>query len=937
MNELTVTFKNAVETSGAAITVTKGSDKVSTASETWSADFKSLVIKTTANMINGTYKVTVKTTTEEASGTAEVTSQKVTEIKILNKVALTTAVKDIPGSSPGLDDATGVLVYYDVVDQYGESMRTSTTIDWSSSCHVKSNDKTRGVLVLDRTDDKAFTYGESVYVTGVHAKTGVSVSATLTVGAKQALNSVEVKGFVKKGTSTVLTSLPAGFKSQAYYLVYSVLDQNDNEMVAADYLNGDAEVTFISDNILVLKEISKTNATTLTLDGVEYCAAFVEPGIDVNKGGEVNITAIANKTGNKKSFNVVVGNKQILKSFTMSQPTSVVADGETVEIPFSALDQEGKEIKNFVTLASQSDFNRLQLNASHGTFRLYEKQDGTAGLSWTDGTDGNWNSNSEDGIDRPISLTAVVVGGDTSNEMVYVSDKAMPVAIKSVDMNSVYIQRAEQKISLSSFTFIDQYGREITKSVYSDDNTTNANKGNIYDNGFFGYVNNSGLSGTEFNSYKFGVKAEFKGEADNLENYTASAGYAAITGPAIKHIGIQDTTNYTTGAAFKITSKSAFTVCADQTLKFSVEKFKTSYENVSPIKNLTFKGVNIDRVSGFEIGDLKTFYVKTNLSDKANGIIGGLDKNNIVSASSLGIQGIGTTPNDTAGATNATSTTNPYLQAVKVTGKYNGITVDIPTDYYTVAGNKLGTALVSAEAVSTGAIGQNVIDAVAVTDSALKASDLYDVNSAQYTRKLAEDTLKVTVYKASGSSIVVTNSNIVNTATKKVSISDATPYAAEICANDEYTITPALTAFAGFGAPSSLLTLADQNAYKKAFGSNAAWVVKDQYGVAMNGATFAYKITEVKENAERYAENNFKVTKNDTNDASVLGAECGDTFVLTISATAGGATVTKNIKITVGADTNANITGSANNYVTVLVNTPSIGLEAQRTAALGSN
>ena len=187
MNELTVTFKNAVETSGAAITVTKGSDKVSTASETWSADFKSLVIKTTANMINGTYKVTVKTTTEEASGTAEVTSQKVTEIKILNKVALTTAEEDIIGNDGKADDATGALVYYDVLDQYGESMRNSTTIEWSTSCKVKKNDKTNGVLTLVRTDNKAFTYGESIYVTGVH-KTGISISETLTVGAKQALD-----------------------------------------------------------------------------------------------------------------------------------------------------------------------------------------------------------------------------------------------------------------------------------------------------------------------------------------------------------------------------------------------------------------------------------------------------------------------------------------------------------------------------------------------------------------------------------------------------------------------------------------------------------------------------------------------------------------------------------------------------------------------------
>ena len=970
VNELTVTFKNPVATSGTSIAVTKGSSKVATSSETWAADGKSLVIKTTANMINGTYTVTVKNATEETTGTAEVTSQHVEEIKILNTVALTDAIEDINSDSKA-DDATGVYVYYDVVDQYGESMKNSTTIDWSTSCKVKKNDKTNGKLTLVRTDSKAFTYGESIYVTGVHAKTGKSVSATLTVGAKQALNTVEVKGFVKKGTSEILSSLPAGFKSQAYYLVYSVLDQNGNKMDAKKYMgseaNTDAEVTFISDNILVLKEITKDNETILTLDGEEYCAAFLVPGIDVNKGGEVNITAIANKTGNKSNINVVVGNSQILKSFTMSQPSGVVADGEWVEIPFVALDQEGKEIKNFVTLASQSDFNRLQLNASYGSFQLSENDDGTACLSWCDwsGTnqDGHWNGNSEDGIDRPISLTAVVIGGETCNEMLYVQDKAMPVAIKSVDLNSVYVQDSTAKITLSSFTFVDQYGRTLddTFGTSGNDGNGNANKGWIWDNGFFEYANSTGLSGTEFNDQKFGVAVEFKGSKDNLKQATVAA-YDTITGPSIKHISTDDdATHYVTGAAFTITDAYDFTVCADQTLKFSIEKIKngdtainTNYSNVSPIKNHTFKGVNIDRVSGFEIKDLNTFYVNTPISDKANAAVYGVTTGGITGIDAITGASIGGNGNGNV-ATDTTKDTNKYYQEVKVTGKFNGVTVDVPKKYFTVAGGKLGTALVDSETVSKEAIGENVIDSVAVSTSALKTSDLYDANSAQFTRKLAEDTLKVTVYKAtSGSGVIVTDTAIVNTATKKVAISDAAPYAATICAADAYTINPSLTTFtnARIITPLGLLKVGDSKAYEVAYGVNTYWKVLDQYGVEIDQTNvasgelkYAYKITDVKENADRYADNNFAVDKNDTNAASIKGAECGDTFVLTISASYGGATATKDIKITVGGDGHANISTSQNNYMEVLVDKAGTndehglgdGLEAQRTAALGKN
>ena len=892
-------------------------------------------------------------------------------IKILNTVALTDAVEDISATPDGkLDDATGVYVYYDVVDQYGESMKNSTTIDWSTSCKVKKNDKTNGVLTLIRTDNKAFTYGESIYVTGVHAKTGKSVSATLTVGAKQALNTVEVKGFVKKGTSEILSSLPAGFKSQAYYLVYSVLDQNGNKMAAKKYMGSEAgteaEVTFISDNILVLKEITKTDETILTLDGEEYCAAFLVPGIDVNKGGEVNITAIANKTGNKSLFNVAVGNNQILKSFTMSQPSGVVADGEWVEIPFVALDQNGEEIKNFVTLASQSDFNRLQLNASYGFFALSENDDGTACLSWCDdsgvGKDGRWNSNSEDGIDRPISLTAVVIGGETCNEMLYVQDKAMPVAIKSADVNSVYVQDSTAKITLSSFTFVDQYGRTLDDTFGTsgrDDNTGNANKGWIYDNGFFAYVNGAtGLSGTVFNDQKFGVAVEFKGSKDNLKQ-TAVPAYATITGPSIKHISTDDdATHYVTGAAFTITDAYDFNVCADQTLKFSIEKIKdgdaavdNNYSNVSPIKNHTFKGVNIDRVSGFEIKDLNTFYVNTPLSGKANGAVGGVTAGSITGTTDISGAKIGTGASDDVATDDAS--VDPYYQKVNVTGKFNGVTVDVPQKYFTVAGGKLGTAL-DGDVVSKEAIGANVIDSVAVSTSALKTSDLYDANSAQFTRKLAEDTLKVTVYKAtSGSGVIVTDTAIVNTATKKVAISDAAPYAATICAADAYTVQPCLTTISNtrlvspsaFNGVTGLLKSDDSKAYKKAYSENSYWKVLDQYGVeiaqtnvASGDLKYAYKITDVKENADRYADNNFAVDKNDTPDASIKGAECGDTFVLTISASYGGATATKEIKMTIGGDYYAVINTSQNAYTEVLVDKDgTTGLEYQRTEALGKN
>ena len=68
----------------------------------------------------------------------------------------------------------------------------------------------------------------------------------------------------------------------------------------------------------------------------------------------------------------------------MSLPAGILADGETIEIPFEAYDQNGDKITNFTTLARNEQFNALTFNASTGTLVLSEKDDGTAKLSTLD-------------------------------------------------------------------------------------------------------------------------------------------------------------------------------------------------------------------------------------------------------------------------------------------------------------------------------------------------------------------------------------------------------------------------------------------------------------------------------------------------------------------------------------------------------------------------
>ena len=104
-----------------------------------------------------------------------------------------------------------------------------------------------------------------------------------------------------------------------------------------------------------------------------------------------------------------------------------------------------------------------------------------------------------------------------------------------------------------------------------------------------------------------------------------------------------------------------------------------------------------------------------------------------------------------------------------------------------------------------------------------------------------------------------------------------------------------------------------------------------------------YRIASIVPNAAGYADNNFRVTGNDSSAVKINGAERGDTFVWIIKAD----NVTKEVKVTVVADTDANITNNTNNYLDVLVLDKPIdgtipagfeygpnGLEAQRRIGL---
>lgn len=732
VDTLEVTFSQAVDTEDITLAVTRNGVAVP-GTVAWNADKTVATITTTAKMVNGVHTVTASSkadTSYTSTGSIEIKSQYIAEIKILNDVALT-------GPDSG-KESMRAFVYYDVLDQYGQSVRSTTNITWSFSAKQESIDRTTGKITLSRSDGNAFTYGEQIYISGVDTKTGVAVTKTVTVGQKQALNSIELAGFLKKGTTEILKGLPSGFKADTYYMLYTVKDQNGNPFDVVEPIKNN-QVTIIADNMLLINKFGPEERQ-LSINGKEYNAVIVQPGINVDKGGEVNITAIANNTGNKVVINTVVGANQILTTFNMSLPAGILADGETIEIPFEAYDQNGDKITNFTTLARNTQFNALTFNASQGKLKLSEKDDGTAKLEYID-TDGtSWTSSTAtDGIDRVVSLTSIVVGGNNSTLMLNIQDKARPEGIKSVNIPSVVVEQGTFDIEISGgdnnkIIFVDQYGREMKKE--DAEAFFKASK----ETSFTGHGN------PEFNGYKFVVRATYKGDDDIF-----SVGGTSFGNNATFEIlpTAADKKTFTAKAGTTATAKSGMA------FQFDIVKYKTAdgfgkAVAVSTNKTYPITVVDINAVKGFTIKDIAKVYVETTKSEHETG-------------------DVDLTPTTIGNTVGSVKVPDSHKRSVEVTGTYNGVSVSIPSVYLKVTASKVPVDGTEIKGTTTGA---------------LKWSDLYDATTARYIRKDASDTIKVTILDLDD------GAKVIDSTSKTVALSDAKPKATTIEGKASFTVTP---------------------------------------------------------------------------------------------------------------------------------------------------
>jgi hypothetical protein len=373
-NQIEVTFNSSVtDTSKIATAVTSSSGATVATTATWNADNTQAVLTTSYNLTEDTYSVNVKNdTTDLGTSSVAITAQKVAKIEITS-----TVLSVVPGVySTSTPNAGKGFATYEVLDQYGNDITTqplANNINWTVGIGTVDSALTRnGVLVIDPlTSVPLTTYASSgATINGYDTDDYVTTSANLTVSMST--------GTVSDITLNKLTSpnnddFNAGNTAGQWYLDYTALDASGNattnyNLVSSGILqvNGGAFLTCAvvedptdSTKAAISVQVDPTYAATLATDT------------------QIPIT-ILTTNGKSSTLTVTLKKAAALSSFSMSAPTTMVASGETVDIPFTALDQNGKAITSFSSLNTL--VNLTMTGGSTGDFKLIENGDGSATL-----------------------------------------------------------------------------------------------------------------------------------------------------------------------------------------------------------------------------------------------------------------------------------------------------------------------------------------------------------------------------------------------------------------------------------------------------------------------------------------------------------------------------------------------------------------------------
>jgi len=430
---ITVTFNRALtaaEKEAATFDVKNGLVSYNVTAK-WAEDNKSVVLEYAYNYFAGDYTITIGGIADPI--TVKVVEEKVTKITINNDY---------------LPKSTQAALDYTVYNQFDEKM-TGQTLS------INVYNATKGVSYTPVSDIINLSGADKdnvIIITISHYATGVSVSKSVPVGDVAAVTEMQLGEVAPLKNKTRISVSETGL-----VLPYTFKDQFGKTLKLPNHVAGNMDDDTSSETIGGIKFMT-SNADIISPDTFAVDADGVLTFNTGSTAGTVIISAIAPASGKVATVTIKVEAAAALKTFTISNPGKLVAQGDTVTIPYTAVDSYGAPIEaKDLNAGKRTDLKFLSSNTSVINPSSDIKFNGKNELIITPSGSGT------------VTLYATVGGVLQNSITLDVKAVAVPTRIVGIKNLPLLFQKdATATIKAANIDIIDQYNRPISVGTYND-------------------------------------------------------------------------------------------------------------------------------------------------------------------------------------------------------------------------------------------------------------------------------------------------------------------------------------------------------------------------------------------------------------------------------------------------------------------------------------
>ncbi|MDF2801244.1 MAG: cell wall-binding protein, partial [Anaerocolumna sp.] len=347
-----VKFNKAVaDTTKIATKTTRGTLTVSLTS-TWNTEKTELTLASAGKLVQDTYKIEVKNdATVMTTAEVKIEQEKIAKIEFLSDTVV--RANDWEGYVP-----------VKITNQYGDDITTSplaSNITWTSSVdQVSKAMKDTSIYIRKGTVNPTtpvytvadLKYMPIVVVTAFDNSSATYASATLKVSTTVGgIAQITFKGVVDVNGNPA--EIVAG-SVQKLFLQYEAVDAFGNKVDDYNTLTN-TNVVRIMSSFANAADITIERDTTNNSKAVLVITQGPDSAVPVDM--PVVFTAIAITSGKNATYSTTVKKAAQVASFNLLTPAEQVAAGETVTIPFVAIDQNGTEITSYSQLQGKISFS----------------------------------------------------------------------------------------------------------------------------------------------------------------------------------------------------------------------------------------------------------------------------------------------------------------------------------------------------------------------------------------------------------------------------------------------------------------------------------------------------------------------------------------------------------------------------------------------------